>query len=149
MQSFWHVKQMVYKEDTESQIVNNDYIFLVVLYGCETWSLILRDEHRPRVLKSRGLRWIFGTKKDEVKGEWRKLLNEELRDLYSAPSMIIIIKSRRMKRVGHVIRKGTKGNVYIISRTCFVFTLILCLRLSTKENRESTASEEPWSLFFL
>jgi hypothetical protein len=65
----------------------------VVLYGCETWSLTLREEHRLRVLENRVLRRIFGPKRDEVTGEWRKLHNEELRDLYFSPSIIKIIKS--------------------------------------------------------
>jgi hypothetical protein len=64
----------------------------VVLYGCETWSLTLREEHRLRVFENRVLRRIFGPKRDEVTGEWRKLNNEELRDLYSSPSIIRIIK---------------------------------------------------------
>jgi hypothetical protein len=71
-------------------------ILPVVLYGCETWSLTLREEHRLRVFENRVLRRIFGLKRDEVTGEWRKLHNEELRDLYSSPSIIRIIKSRRM-----------------------------------------------------
>jgi hypothetical protein len=55
----------------------------VVLYGCETWSLISREEHRLRVFENRVLRRIFGPKKDEMTGEWKKLHNEELRDLYN------------------------------------------------------------------
>jgi hypothetical protein len=64
----------------------------VVLYGCETWSLSLREEHRLRVFENRVLRRIFGPKREEVTGEWRKFHNEELRDLYSSPSIIRIIK---------------------------------------------------------
>jgi hypothetical protein len=69
----------------------------VVLYGCETWSLTLREEHRLGVFGNRVLRRIFGPKRDGVTGEWRKLLNEELHDLYCLPSIIRIIKTRRMR----------------------------------------------------
>jgi hypothetical protein len=75
-------------------------ILPVVLYGCETWSLTLREEHRLRVFENRVLRRIFGPKRNEVPGEWRKLHNEELRDLYSSPSIIRIIKPRRMRWAG-------------------------------------------------
>jgi hypothetical protein len=64
----------------------------VVLYGCETWSLTLREEHRLRVFENRVLRRRFGLKRDEVTGEWRKLHNEDLRDLYSSPIAIRIMK---------------------------------------------------------
>jgi hypothetical protein len=67
----------------------------VVLFGCETCSLTLREEYRLRVLENRVLRRIFGPKRDEVTGEWRKLHNDELRDLYSSTSIIRKIKSRR------------------------------------------------------
>jgi hypothetical protein len=60
----------------------------MVLYGCETWSLALRKEHRLRVFETRALRRIFGPKRDEMTGDWRKLHNEEIRDLYSSPSII-------------------------------------------------------------
>jgi PAS domain-containing protein len=78
----------------------------MVLYWCETWSLILKEEHR--VFENRALRRIFGLKRDEVTGRWRKLDNEEFRDLYSSPSTIIMIKSRRMRWAGHVARMGEK-----------------------------------------
>ena len=72
-------------------------IFPVVLYGCETWSLTLREERRLRVFENRMLRRVFGPRRDEVTGEWRKLHNEELRDLYSLPSIVRVAKSRRMR----------------------------------------------------
>jgi hypothetical protein len=87
-------------------------ILPVVLYGCETWSLTLREEHRLKVFENRELRRIFGPKRDEVTGEWRKLHNEELHDLYSSPSIIRIIKMRRMRWAGHVARMGEKRNAY-------------------------------------
>jgi hypothetical protein len=74
----------------------------VVLYGYETWSLRVRDEHKLRVFENRVLRRIFGPKRDGVTGGWKKLHNEELHNLYSSPSIIRIIKSRRMRWVGHV-----------------------------------------------
>jgi hypothetical protein len=67
----------------------------VVLYGCKTWSLTLREEHRLRVFENKVLRKIFGLKRDEVKGDWRKLHNEELHNLYSLPNIIRMITSRR------------------------------------------------------
>jgi hypothetical protein len=82
----------------------------LVLYGCETWSLTSRKEHTPRVLESRVLRKIFGSKRDEITGEWRKLHNEELRDLYCSPYIIRVINSIRMGWAGHVARMGeSKG----------------------------------------
>jgi hypothetical protein len=87
-------------------------ILPVVLYGCETWSLILRKENRRRVFENRVLRKLFGPKKDEVTGEWRKLHSEELHILYSSLNIIRQIKSRRMKWAGHVVRMGEERNVY-------------------------------------
>ena len=69
----------------------------VVLYECETWSLTLREECRLRVFENMVFRIIFGPKRDEGTGEWRKLHNEELNDLYSSPSIVWVIKSRRMR----------------------------------------------------
>jgi hypothetical protein len=87
-------------------------ILSVILYGRETWSLTLREGHRLRVFENKVLRRIFGLKRDEVTGEWRKLHNEELHDLYSSQSIIRIIKARRMRWAGHVARMGEKRNAY-------------------------------------
>jgi hypothetical protein len=78
----------------------------VVLYGCESWSLTLRDERRLKVFENRVLRGMFGYKKDEVTGKWRKLRNEELHDLYSSPNIVRVIKSRRMWWTGLVAQVG-------------------------------------------
>jgi hypothetical protein len=82
------------------------------MYGCKTWYLTLREENKLWVFENRVLRRIFGPKRDGVTGGWRKLHNEELHDLYSSPSVIRIIKSRRMRWAGHVARMGEKRNVY-------------------------------------
>jgi len=82
-----------------------------VLCGCETWSPTLREERGLRVFE-RVLWRIFGPKRDEVTGEWRKLHNEELNDLYSSPSNFRVIKSRRMRWVGHLARVGEGRGVY-------------------------------------
>jgi hypothetical protein len=79
-------------------------ILPLILYGCETRSLTLREEHRLRVFENRVLRRIFGPRRDEVTGGWRKLCNEELHGLYSSPSIIRVIKARRMRWAGHVAR---------------------------------------------
>ena len=72
----------------------------VVLYGCETWSLTLRVELRLRVFENRVFRRVFGPKRDEVTRKWRKLHNDELRDLYSLPNIVRVLKSRRMRWAG-------------------------------------------------
>jgi hypothetical protein len=82
--------------------------------GCETWSLTLREEHRLRVFENRVLRRIFGPKKDEVTAGWRKLHNEELHGLCSSPSIVRVIKARRMRWVGHVARMGEVSGAYNI-----------------------------------
>jgi hypothetical protein len=75
----------------------------------KTWSLILREEHGLSVFENRVLRRIFGPKRDHVTGDWRKLDDEELHNLYSSPNIIRMIKSRRMRWPGHVARMGRKG----------------------------------------
>jgi len=63
-------------------------ILPVILYGCETWSLTLREERKLRVFENRVMRKIFGPRRDEVTEEWRRLHNEELNDLYSSPNIL-------------------------------------------------------------
>ena len=78
----------------------------VVLYGCETWSLTLREERKLRVFENMVLRRIFGPRRDEVTGEWSRWQNEALNDLYSSPNIVRVIKSRRMRWAGHVAHMG-------------------------------------------
>ena len=77
--------------------IHRTIILSVVLYGCETWSLTLRDERRLMVFENRVLGRVFGPKMDEITGEWGKLHNEELSDLYSLPNIVWVVKSRRMR----------------------------------------------------
>jgi hypothetical protein len=90
-------------------------ILPVVLYGCETWSLTVREEHRLRGFENKVLRRIFGPKRDEVTGEWKKLHNEDLHNLYSSPDIIRQVKSRRMRWAGHVARMGEERKVNKVS----------------------------------
>ncbi|KAJ4443791.1 hypothetical protein ANN_05569 [Periplaneta americana] len=87
-------------------------ILPVVLYGCETWTLTLREEQRLRIFENKVLRKIFGAKRDEVTGEWRKLHNGELHTLYPSPDIIRNVKSRRLRWAGHVARMGESRNAY-------------------------------------
>ena len=80
--------------------------FVLILYGCETWSLTLREERKLRVFENMVLRRIFGPRRDEVMWEWRRLHNEELNDLYCSPNIVRVIKWRRMRWAGHVARMG-------------------------------------------
>jgi hypothetical protein len=89
--------EWVFKTDVTLRIYKT-IILHMVLYGCETWSLTIGEENRLRI--------------SENKGGWRKLHNEELRDLYPSPSIIRIIKSRRMRSARHVARMGEKRNAY-------------------------------------
>ena len=87
-------------------------ILPVVLYGCETWWLTLREERELRVFENMVLRGVFGPWRDEVTGEWRRLHNEELYDLYSSPNIVRVIKSRRMRWAGHAVCMGEEKGVY-------------------------------------
>ena len=87
-------------------------ILPVVLYGCETWSQTMGEERKLRVLENMVLRRIFGPRREEVMGEWRRLHNEELNDLYSSPNIVRVIKSRRMRWAGHVAHMGEERAWY-------------------------------------
>jgi hypothetical protein len=87
-------------------------ILPVVFYGCEAWSLTLREERRWKVSENRVLRGVFGPKRDEVTGEWRKLHNEEFNDLYSLPNILRVVKSRRTRWAEHVVRMGEEKVVH-------------------------------------
>ena len=95
------------------------------MYGCETWSLILREERRLWVFENRVLRRIFGAKRDEVTGEWRKLHNEELSDLYCSPKSVIwVIKSRmsgpgRSVGIATELQVGRSGDRILVGRRFF------------------------------
>jgi len=99
-------------QNSKDQDICRTIILPVVLYGCENWSLTLREERRLRVFENRVLRRVFGPKRDEVTGEWRKLHNEKLRDLYSLPNILRVVKSRRMRSAGHVARMGEGRGVH-------------------------------------
>jgi hypothetical protein len=99
-----HIKNLKIK-------IHKTVILPVVLYGCEIWSLTLREERRLRVFENRVLRKIFGPKREED-GSWRKLHNDELHSPYSSPNIVRVIKSRRMRWAGHVARRGKGRGVY-------------------------------------
>ncbi|KAJ4448987.1 hypothetical protein ANN_00379 [Periplaneta americana] len=114
-------EKFIFPTIIESEIEEKSYplslwtcfiILPVVLYGCETWTLTLREEQRLRVFENKVLRKIFGAKRDEVTGEWRKLHNAELHVLYSSPDIMRTIKSRRLKWARHVACMGESRNAY-------------------------------------
>jgi hypothetical protein len=82
------------------------------MYGCETWSLILREKRRLRFIENRLLRRVFALRRDVVTEEWRKLHNEELNDRYSLPNIVRVVKSRRTRWAGHVARMGEERGVH-------------------------------------
>jgi hypothetical protein len=89
-------------------------ISAVVLFGCETWSLTLREEHRLKVFENRVQREIFGHRREEVVGGWRRLHNAELHKLYASSNIIRVIKSRRVRFAGHVARIGEMRSAFNI-----------------------------------
>jgi len=104
-----------FQQTLQSESIFCGKIFIEVrmmLYGCETWSLTLREERNLRVFENMVLRRIFGSRRDEVTGEWRRLHNEELNDLYCSPNIVRVIKSRIMRWAGHVARIGEERGVY-------------------------------------
>ena len=101
---FWDFKIKIYRT----------IILPVVLYGSETWSLTLLEECRLRVFDDRVLRRIFGPKRNEVTGEWRKLHYKELNDLYSSPNIAWVTKSRKIRQAEHVARMGERRGIHRI-----------------------------------
>jgi hypothetical protein len=99
--TFWKKKTEYLNGKIKALEINNENM----LYGCETWSLTLREQRRLRVFENRVLRTIFGPKREEDRS-WRKLHNDELHSLYSSPNIVRVIKSRRMRWAGHVTRIG-------------------------------------------
>ena len=93
-------------------MIDYSEVLPVVLCGCETWSLTLREEHRLRVFENRVLRGTFGAKRDGVRGEWGKLHNEELNDLYFSTNIVRLIKSRRMRWVERIARIEDRRGAY-------------------------------------
>jgi hypothetical protein len=91
--------------------IYRNIILPIVLYGCETWSLTLREEMKLRVYENMLLRRIFGPRRDEVTGEWRRMHNEELNVLYSSLNIVLVIKSRRMIWAGHMARVDEERGV--------------------------------------
>jgi hypothetical protein len=93
--------------------IYKNIILTVVLYVCETWHLIFREGRRLRVFENRMLRRIFGANREEVTREWRKLHNEEFNDLYCSLNIFRVLKSRRMRWVGHIAHMGESRDVYM------------------------------------
>jgi hypothetical protein len=95
--------------------IHETIILPAVLYGCETSSVTLREQHRLKVFENRVLRGIFGLKRDEITGDWRKLHSGELHNLYSSPDIVRQIKSWRMRGAGDVAHMGEGRTVYKVS----------------------------------
>ena len=113
-------------------------ILPVVLYGCETWSLTLREERRVRVFENRVLRRIFGPKRNEVIGKLRKLHNEELNDLYYSPHFVRLVKYRRVRWAGHVARMGDRKGVYRVVNLAEDLWELKCTIIVSKHLHKTT-----------
>ena len=114
MHAIMHYSDFYHRSFSQKNIKLKIYktvILPVILYGCETWTLTLSEEKRLRVFENKVLRKIFGPKRDEETGEWRRLHNTELKDLYGKPDIIRTIKSRRLRWAGHVARMGDERGV--------------------------------------
>jgi hypothetical protein len=94
-------------------MIYRNIILPVVFYGCETWLLTMREERKQKAFGNRVLRRIFGPKRDKVTGEWRKLHNKELNDLYTSPNIIRLIKSRSMRWAEHVAGMGEGRGILV------------------------------------
>jgi hypothetical protein len=102
----------VSKNGMVCKILIFNLIMALIVYGCETWPLTMREECRVRVSENRVLRWISRLTRDEVTGEWRRLHNEKLYALYSSTNIIRVIKSRRLRWTGHVARMSERRGAY-------------------------------------
>jgi len=120
-------------------------IILLVLYECKTWSLTLREERRLRVFENRVLRGIFGPEGVKVTGEWRKLHNEDLNDLYCSSDIIRVIKSRRMRWAVHVASTAEKRIVYrVLVGRCEGKRPLARRRLRWEDNIKMGLQEAEW-----
>jgi len=112
IRSFWSLWSCYLLSKNIKIEIYRNIILPVILYGCETWSFTWREERRLRVFENRVLWRVFGPMRDGVRGEWRKLHNEEVRDLYCSPTTIRVIKPRRMRWTGNVTRMGERRGAY-------------------------------------
>jgi hypothetical protein len=96
--------RLLFKKNIKIYKIYKTRILSVVLYGCETWCLTLREEHRLKVSGDRVLRCMLGPKRKEVAGGWRRLRNEELHNLYASPNIIRVIELMKLRWVVHVAR---------------------------------------------
>jgi len=111
---FYSVQKLLTSRLISRKLKLKIYRTAILPDGCESWSTTLADEHKLRVFESKVLRKIYGPKRDEMTGEWRRLHNEEQQGLYDSPDVVKIMKSRRLRWAGHVARMGKKRRLYSI-----------------------------------